>query len=268
MPKKPASANIATLVLSSDQPARSMARGIAAGAAQDRAIGGAHQARHGRSTAMTSAAMIGNGNEAAASSSSAPASQAGALPPGVGRIRTAMPSQTKDMPSVTTIDGRLRRWISAPSRHRRGCRQPAPAMPRSGVSFSQVAADADDEADIGADRQVEIVDGDDAHLRDGGERDRDRQIEHQVEARHSSSRAAADRRSREAGWRATGTAGCARSSRGESESRDHALSAKEECKHLLLGQLVAGRDRRRWRRCGRHRRGRSASARPSRSCTR
>ena len=43
-PKSPASANSATLVLSSDQPARPMRDGIAAGAAQDRAVGGAHQA--------------------------------------------------------------------------------------------------------------------------------------------------------------------------------------------------------------------------------
>ena len=35
-------------------------------------------------------------------------SHTGAVPPGVGRIITAMPSQTKDMPSVTTMDGRLR----------------------------------------------------------------------------------------------------------------------------------------------------------------
>ena len=39
----------------------------------------------------------------------------GALPPGVGRTSRASPSQTKDMPSVTTMDGRLRRWIRAPS---------------------------------------------------------------------------------------------------------------------------------------------------------
>ena len=42
-------------------------------------------------------------------------SQSGALPPGVGSTRMASPSQTNDMPSVTTIDGSLRRWISAPT---------------------------------------------------------------------------------------------------------------------------------------------------------
>ncbi len=41
--------------------------------------------------------------------------QSGAWPPGEGRRRTANPPQTKLMPSVTTMDGRLRRWISAPS---------------------------------------------------------------------------------------------------------------------------------------------------------
>ncbi len=42
-------------------------------------------------------------------------SQSGALPPGVGSTRIARPSQTKDMPSVTTMDGRFLRWISAPT---------------------------------------------------------------------------------------------------------------------------------------------------------
>ncbi len=53
--------NIVTLALSSDQPARSIAFGIAARAAQDRAVGGAHQQRNGATTAMTTAAMIGKG---------------------------------------------------------------------------------------------------------------------------------------------------------------------------------------------------------------
>ena len=42
-PNTPASANITTLVVSSDQPARPMACGVAAGAAQHDAIGAAHQ---------------------------------------------------------------------------------------------------------------------------------------------------------------------------------------------------------------------------------
>ena len=41
-------------------------------------------------------------------------SHSGASPPGVGRSMMATPSHTNDMPSVTTIDGRLRRWMSAP----------------------------------------------------------------------------------------------------------------------------------------------------------
>ena len=63
---------------------------------------------------MTTRAMIGNGMKGGFSVISA-ASQSGALPPGVGRRRMASPCQTKLMPSVTTIDGRLRRWMSAPS---------------------------------------------------------------------------------------------------------------------------------------------------------
>ncbi len=42
-------------------------------------------------------------------------------------------------------------------------------------------ADAADEPDKRPDRQIEIVDGDDEHLRDGRERDRHRVLEHQIE---------------------------------------------------------------------------------------
>ena len=58
--------------------------------------------------AMASAAMIGKGMSGTCSDMIA-FSHSGALPPGEGRISTAMPSQTKEMPSVTTIEGRLRR---------------------------------------------------------------------------------------------------------------------------------------------------------------
>ena len=86
------------------------------------------------------------------------------------------------MPSVTTIEGRLRgmdqraeRGIDADraEEHERA-EQRRVAQPGRG--------DAADEADEGADRQVEFVAGDDEHLRDRRQRDRDRQIEHQVEA--------------------------------------------------------------------------------------
>jgi hypothetical protein len=63
---------------------------------------------------MTTAAMIGNGTYGGFSFISQ-AIHSGDRPPGVGRMRTARPSQTNDMPRVTTIDGRLRRWMSAPS---------------------------------------------------------------------------------------------------------------------------------------------------------
>ena len=43
-------------------------------------------------------------------------------------------------------------------------------------------ADAGDEADIGTERQVEVVHGDDEHLGDGRKRDRQREIEQEVEA--------------------------------------------------------------------------------------
>ncbi len=39
----------------------------------------------------------------------------GAVPPGAGRSSTASPPQTKLMPSVTTMEGRLRRWMITPS---------------------------------------------------------------------------------------------------------------------------------------------------------
>ena len=64
--------------------------------------------------AMTAAAMMGKGTNGGFSFISQ-ASQSGDLPPGVGSTSTARPSQTNDMPSVTTIEGRLRRWISAPT---------------------------------------------------------------------------------------------------------------------------------------------------------
>ncbi len=41
-------------------------------------------------------------------------SHCGTVPAGVGIRMTAMPSQTKDMPSVTTMLGSRRTWISAP----------------------------------------------------------------------------------------------------------------------------------------------------------
>ena len=57
--------------------------------------------------------MIGKGTKAGFSVISVRI-QSGAVPPGVGRTRTARPSQTKDMPSVTTMDGSWRSSISAP----------------------------------------------------------------------------------------------------------------------------------------------------------
>ena len=42
-------------------------------------------------------------------------SQSGAEPPGVGRRMIASPSQTNDIPSVTTIEGSWRQWMRAPS---------------------------------------------------------------------------------------------------------------------------------------------------------
>ena len=40
--------------------------------------------------------------------------QAGTLPPGSGSTISARPSQTKEAPRVTTIEGSWRQWISAP----------------------------------------------------------------------------------------------------------------------------------------------------------
>jgi len=63
---------------------------------------------------MTTAAMIGNGTHGGLKPISC-SSQSGALPPGFGNSRIARPCQTKLMPSVTTIEGSLRTWMSAPS---------------------------------------------------------------------------------------------------------------------------------------------------------
>ena len=41
--------------------------------------------------------------------------QPGAEPPGVGKTRTARPSQTKERPSVTTMEGSCQIWIMAPT---------------------------------------------------------------------------------------------------------------------------------------------------------
>ena len=52
--------------------------------------------------------------------------------------------------------------------------------PEQRVVVQPGRADAGDEADIAADRQVELVDGDHEHLRDGGEGDRQSEVEQQV----------------------------------------------------------------------------------------
>ena len=58
--------------------------------------------------AMRIAATIGNGTKGGLTPMIA-MSHAGAFPPGFGRRRIASPCQTKLMPSVTTIEGRLRK---------------------------------------------------------------------------------------------------------------------------------------------------------------
>ena len=63
---------------------------------------------------ITTAAMMGKGTHGVCTVISA-FSQSGALPPGDGRIITAMPSHTKESPSVTTMEGRFRTWMSAPT---------------------------------------------------------------------------------------------------------------------------------------------------------
>ncbi len=56
---------------------------------------------------ITMAAMMGNGMIGVCSAMM-DLSQSGALPPGEGKMSTAMPSQTKERPKVTTMEGRLR----------------------------------------------------------------------------------------------------------------------------------------------------------------
>jgi len=62
---------------------------------------------------MATEAMIGKGTRAGLRVIS-DRIQPGASPPGVGSTKMARPNQTKDMPKVTTIDGKFRRWIRAP----------------------------------------------------------------------------------------------------------------------------------------------------------
>ena len=65
-------------------------------------------------TAISTLATIAIGSSGGRTVISA-RTQSGAAPPGAGSISTASPAQTKLIPSDTTIDGRLRRWITAPT---------------------------------------------------------------------------------------------------------------------------------------------------------
>ncbi len=62
---------------------------------------------------MTTQAMIGKGTCGGFKVISV-RTQSGAAPPGVGSAMIARPNQTKLIPSVTTMEGRLRQWMSAP----------------------------------------------------------------------------------------------------------------------------------------------------------
>ena len=125
--------------------------------------------------------------------------------------------------------------------------------------------DAGDEADEGADREVEVVDAEQEHLRDGGERDRHREVEQQVEAEIAHRRAAAARRSRRAAAPATAPGSRLRR---QLRRQRHASARNEACRtfsSVISARGEVGDDA---RRRGRRRRGRSARARPSRWCTR
>ncbi len=131
--------------------------------------------------AISVAATMGNGTNGGLTPMIA-WSQPGALPPGFGRSRIARPCQTKLMPSVTTIEGRLRQWMSAP--RPRVERDAADQRQRAEPGFisQPCRRNATDKADESADRQIQVGADNDEHLRHRGERDRNRQIEHQREA--------------------------------------------------------------------------------------
>ena len=152
------------------------------------------------------------------------------------------------------------------------------SAPSGGASLQPGRRDAADEADEGADRQVEVVAGDDEHLRHRRERDRDRQIQHQREA-EIADRARVqpgdrrdDERQRQRRQRRAEPAPEVRAVRRDRPPKPRALMSRDPGERgmddALLRQFVARRARRRPRRCGRHRCGRSSSAPPSRSCTR
>ena len=75
---------------------------------------------------------------------------------------------------MTTIEGRFLRWISAPSGSV-GC-DPAEQNgdTQGGGVVEKRCRYSDDETDIGADGEVEVVDSDDAELADGCQGDRAR----------------------------------------------------------------------------------------------
>ena len=245
---------------------------IAAGAAQDRAVGGAHQPE----PADQRDEQRPRGSETGSSGGLTPmivCSQTGALPPGLGRSRIARPCQTKLMPSVTTIEGRLRRWMSAPSAGIDGDAAEQHERRRaSGVVMQPGRGDAADEADKGADRQIEVVARDDEHLRHGRERDRDRQVQHQREAeiadgarvepgdrRDARAPATAPAAPRAAARRtAPGARAVARTASAKLMSCDLGEGGMDDA---ALRSARRARDRRRSRRCGTHRRGRNSSAR-------
>ena len=100
-----------------------------------------------------------------------------APPPGVLRMSRAVPAQTKDIASVTTMSGTFVTTTSAPliapTRARGGARRSRRATPNASPwSFIRTAEVTLREGHHRADRQVDPAGDDDDRLGDRGERDR------------------------------------------------------------------------------------------------
>ena len=108
-------------------------------------------------------------------------SHSGAEPPGVGSRVMASPSQMNDMPRVTTMDGSRRTWMQGPDGSVGHDATDQGQHPEEGLVYEQRRGDARGQADVGADRQVQVVDGHDEQLGKGRQRQRHGQPEEQVE---------------------------------------------------------------------------------------
>ena len=80
------------------------------------------------------------------------------------------------------MEGRLRHVDQGANRGIGGDAEQQRQRAQQGVGLEQRGGNAADEADEGADGEIEVIDGDDEHLGDGGKRDRHGVLQHQVQA--------------------------------------------------------------------------------------